>query len=458
MCCCTAIAMAVSAFCSCREEARPYPADVGQTDASHDGCAIESRVPQYDGECRGKTGCTDLEGTPRCGCACVLCSDEKCVQIACGYVCPDADSGARDTSEPPDQGIDGGADGGPVDQGPWEDAYPDDASSDAGSDSGEDEPRDAGLWQPSSGLLDACARYSACLSAEGKYGFGGWCEWLATMEYRHSMSNLRGTEDQVHWAAIECSKKATNCDEFVGCYYIELGTAEYCYYQDYGGNCLQGIHYDCANHSETGKHSIQNCAAAGVDCVVEKEGLYASCGEPCSGYGTMCEGDVLVHCHHDDPFATSEGPGSLRKIDCRFDSNSQVVDGKVIPYFSDTCGMNAVLGIIHCTGSGEPCTTSTFNGFCDGNALVTCRWDRVSRHDCVLEHPDAVCKVDEGGIADCRDICEECSRWSFEETCDNGLVTFCLFGRITRLDCKEFGWSGCAVYDESAPKRVYCTD
>ena len=121
-------------------------------------------------------------------------------------------------------------------------------------------------------------------------------------------------------------------------------------------------------------------------------------------------------------------------------------------------------GAIGCVGDGEVCEEGNL-GHCDGHVAVTCRGGRVSRFDCATE------ATEYRGLGTCRMLSDDgptCGRANaqcdaaapFSETCQDGIVTFCLLGEIRTIDCKHLGFSGCQMVawpNPSRPVAAYCS-
>jgi hypothetical protein len=121
---------------------------------------------------------------------------------------------------------------------------------------------------------------------------------------------------------------------------------------------------------------------------------------------------------------------------------------------ANTCG--TVGGVAQCVGNGSACDATTFVNACDGSVLTTCTGGHVATLDCASYGLGVTtCSVDKTDGAICAPVSTACPGGS-PETCDAGVITFCMFGVKTTVDCKSFGLSGCKV-SSTTPAAARCT-
>jgi hypothetical protein len=78
---------------------------------------------------------------------------------------------------------------------------------------------------------------------------------------------------------------------------------------------------------------------------------------------------------------------------------------------------------------------------CEGDVLHACVWRREDNLDCRNFGPDFSCQTFEDSYF-CG-LANECDPSTYEYTCDGSEVVFCDAGRLTRIDCVDFGFSEC---------------
>ncbi len=226
-----------------------------------------------------------------------------------------------------------------------------------------------------------------------------------------------------------CSNEATDCIERYECEFATQEEKQLCSGMSGGGRCYGDVSVECDSVSDD--LNAWDCGAAGLVCV--EYGRLASCGHAeCDllSYEAYCHGNLLHTCR--EKWSTEwvvdcSGSGGVCELD--LDNNA------------------------YCVGTGDPCDEESFDEHCDGSEQVFCLGGKESRIDCSLLNQDAVC-VEEYGLPICM-FGSECEIHSNEE-CNDGVITFCMLGKVMDLDCREFGYSGCNTNDYYGMTGAYC--
>jgi hypothetical protein len=131
------------------------------------------------------------------------------------------------------------------------------------------------------------------------------------------------------------------------------------------------------------------------------------------------------------------------------DSSGALIEKHCSRQNSSECGTN-LEGELDCIGTGEDCSGG-HDPHCDGTVMVGCRGGKVVRIDCQEVIPDTTChdlNDDFWGL-----MCvpeQDCPSDFTEETCQDGVITFCWMGEVTTLDCRAYGLSGCRTEGTAA--------
>ncbi len=281
--------------------------------------------------------------------------------------------------------------------------------------------------------LARCARLSACLDEYGTpIGVRRACLLQTLIDL---FPPAASTERQLMRAEFECVGRATTCAELDACWYGDASYQAVC--PTDGSNheeCIDGDAFICGYDYYSSM--VFHCQAAGLSCI-EQAGAFARvvCGEAICDPDTFqprCEGSQLVTCVD----------GGIVRKDC-----------SVWPSGGETCGETEA-GLLGCIGAGAPCEEATFEERCDGDFIVACNSGRVGRLDCRSYQRQHTCMyLLDGGITCFPEVIGGCENPS-GVTCQLGVVIFCLEGELTHLDCRDYGYAGCAV----TYGRAYCTD
>jgi hypothetical protein len=292
---------------------------------------------------------------------------------------------------------------------------------------------------PSGGAISpkVCALVSACGSPGAPlFTFGVTCEELDV--YATVDASLLGTSGALTRADLACADAANDCASLQACFTVPAADAAKC-----AGStkeqCVNGYAVLCDQPKLGGLTQGNDCGRAGLVCAADAEG--ASCGTAsCDPTTTMasCDGDNLVTC--------SEPGGVLLAANCKASAASSCTGsgtsgGTCQTQVAETCAV--VNGTAMCVGTGAACD-ATVKNTCDGTSIVSCTGGKLARFDCTTEAANTTCKVGSDGSAQCVGAGTECTDTT-PEACADGVITYCMWGEKTTVDCKSYGLSGCAI-------------
>jgi hypothetical protein len=177
----------------------------------------------------------------------------------------------------------------------------------------------------------------------------------------------------------------------------------------------------------------QDCSAAGLVCAENAQGAMCATGtcDPTT-FKPSCKGDDWVIC-------SAEG-GGLTTQSCSQGGT--------------TCGL--VNGSAECVGTGAACDQTTFMSTCDGTDFVSCTGGKSARFDCKSWDPSLTCSLSGGIFTPCTGAGTECTD-STSDSCANGVITYCMWGTTTTLDCTSYGLSGCTTSTNGGKTVAGCT-
>lgn len=296
-----------------------------------------------------------------------------------------------------------------------------------------------GACSSSAGDQELCARAEACIGAAGGR-FGGTCEILA--EYTHLDPSFLGSEGQAILASLHCVQSASDCVGAKACVTATATQAAACKTGSLD-RCSGDVAVRC-QAAAGGTPEILDCGAAGLKCFENDAG--AACGTAACDTQTAkptCDGDNLVAC--------APGSGALQVTSCHLfagvtcttDGTGQTCRTQV----AETCGV--VGGVAQCVGAGDACEAKTFAQKCDGTTIVTCTGGKVARLDCGAVDARLTCLDQGGGVLGCGGAGTDCTETT-AETCVDGVITYCMWGTTTSLDCKSLGYTGCTSKNATA--------
>jgi hypothetical protein len=288
-----------------------------------------------------------------------------------------------------------------------------------------------------------CARMSACLGTSAET-FGGNCEAFWDALQVAALGGL-GTEDRVFVTKMDCITDAADCTAMKACFQATPAQAAVCSGAIQGPACSDDVLVDCG-----ATRGATDCAAAGQHCIAGASP--PNCGiEACdASTAPSCDGDLLVAC----------AAGALQSTNCtRFLSascaSSSSGSATCTTQVGDACGV--VGGTAQCVGSGAPCDATTFQTVCDGTAVVGCSGGKIARVDCAELGPESTCTSNGNGTFFCGAAGTQCTS-STAESCNGSVLTYCWFGTVATLDCKQYGLSGCATTMQGALTWARCTE
>ncbi|MBI5478955.1 MAG: hypothetical protein HY906_08875 [Deltaproteobacteria bacterium] len=304
----------------------------------------------------------------------------------------------------------------------------------------------AGCGGSRSGLLEVCARVSACSLGSGSFTEG--CNGYALIDRVGRTSE--GTEDRLIVAIVDCVEHAPDCAGVEACTTASATETAACGSGDVH-ICVGDVLVEC-DGTTTPAPDAFDCASAGLVCGQTAAG--ARCGTASCDPATTparCDGDLAITCDEDGHV--------LRARDCRFAVTMSCSGGggggvTCQSRVGETCAV--VDGEPRCVGGGDPCDEATFQNSCDGSVMITCAGGAIGRRDCADLDPALTCRLDSRGAAECAAVAQECDEHT-AETCTGGVITFCLLGEVTTVDCAAYGLSGCTTLTENEQTVARCT-
>jgi len=272
-----------------------------------------------------------------------------------------------------------------------------------------------------------CAWMSGCEQGEVRY----LCANLAWAQGRGRTS--RTTEDRLRLAGFDCATAATTCAELHACFVPTTeqlarctGTAGYV--------CDGDVLIDCE------QQELHQCGRGGLTCLEPSPGFGACVDGTCDFQGTArCDGDVVSMCSTTGQRRTWDCLASEESCQFSSDGGAFTCDEPGSP---QTCV--EVNGEPTCAGTGEACELGSFPPSCEGAVLVTCSSGFVGRRDCSALDQRLTCGADSSGTPTCRGAGTECDDTTPDE-CADGVITTCLFGYRTTIDCRSAGFPECFV-------------
>jgi hypothetical protein len=277
-----------------------------------------------------------------------------------------------------------------------------------------------------------CALGSACDDTGSFFTFGALCE-LVSAEMSLLNENALGSLEQPLSSELACAAAAPDCTSFNACAGQKPADASACASSTMP-HCEGNLLVSCGANPPT----ATDCTVSGMTCV--QSSLGAQCGMgACDPASTMpsCNGDTLVRCEGGALQSQLCNDGLVTTTTC---SGSGTTNCNT--HVGETCGM--VGGQAQCVGTGPSCDETTFTNRCDASVVVTCTGGKIGQFDCSNLGSQVTCRLASDGSAGCAGAGTQCDAMT-PETCNGGVVTYCMWGTITTLDCKQYGLSGCAA-------------
>jgi hypothetical protein len=279
---------------------------------------------------------------------------------------------------------------------------------------------------PNIDIQRECALNSACLG-NGIFSYGSGCELLAMVNAE--AENIGTPEAKLVRPTLDCIAQAADCKSRQACSGATAAQAAACGASK-GNICDGNVLLECGGSTV----NAEDCGSVGLVCGAT--GGSGSCGTGfCSPMSSTphCDGDDLVSC--------ADFGGVWQPRSCKGLQASVCTGGKCSAQVAETCGV--VNGTPQCVGTGAACDDATFANTCDGTVIVGCAGGRTGRFDCASYGLGLGCIIGKDGAAVCA-IGTQCDDTT-AETCADGVITYCMFGIKTTVDCKSYGLSGCAV-------------
>jgi hypothetical protein len=268
-----------------------------------------------------------------------------------------------------------------------------------------------------------------------------WHKGMGTLTYTLDIiklldTNTLDTDALVTKAMFICMIGADECSTFNTCYQPTPNqTAKACA-QGVESACVDGSLIRCTGDDFP---PMELCFEAGLQCI--PLGTTASCGiQECPPErAPYCEGDKLYTCQS----GTAAGKGALYLRDCRHEGG--------------TCGQKATGGY-DCIGTGGACTNEGQLA-CDGQYITSCMNGFGTRYDCRKIDKSYTCKPDNKIGAVCLAESSNCDKYTNESCGSDGTITFCYFGKTTKLNCRNYGLTGCGTaVNDSSQTVAFCTN
>ena len=296
----------------------------------------------------------------------------------------------------------------------------------------------------SAGLLEVCARVSAC--SLGTSSFTEGCNSYVLVDRAGRTSD--GTGDRLTVALVDCVANAPDCAAVEACTTATSAEAEVCAGGDVD-RCAGDVLVECDG---TESPDAFDCASAGLVCGQTEQG--AECGTASCDPATtpaQCEGDRAITCDVDGNVLVTRDCRYAMTVSCSSGGGGMTCQSRV----GETCAV--VDGEPRCIGAGESCDEATFQNSCDGSVVVTCAGGAIGRRDCAALDPALTCRLESHGAAECAPLAQQCDEHT-AETCEGGVITFCLLGEVATVDCASYGLSGCTTFlTETEQTVARCT-
>jgi hypothetical protein len=282
-----------------------------------------------------------------------------------------------------------------------------------------------------------CALVTGCMGT-AREGVGPWCQSVQQVEAGASPNGPHNISHET----LTCVAASTTCAEVTAC--LSDTPAEIAACNGNGtSQCSGDVLVECSLGMPA---SIYDCAQDGQHCFQGASGALCGLGT-CDPTTTpaSCQGDVLVSCAS---IGTATEPSVvLVSTECSKERGWTIVtnadscdgSGACESLYADTCGV--VGGVVQCMGSGAACDPSTYVASCSGTVVSACTGGKVAQFDCASLGP-FTCQG--SYYPSCGNAGTECQELD-AETCQDGLITYCLWGTKQTMDCKTYGFSGCTT-------------
>jgi hypothetical protein len=278
-----------------------------------------------------------------------------------------------------------------------------------------------------------CALASSCNGTSSLFNFGAECE-LISAEYALLNENTLGSLEQPLSSELACAAAATDCASLNACSGQKPADASACATST-TPHCEGNLLVSCGANPPT----ATDCTVSGMTCIQGSVTAQCAMGA-CDSASTKpsCDGDTLVRCEGGVLQSEFCSSGLITSTTC----SGSGTTNNCSTHVGETCGV--VGGQAQCVGSGPACDEPSFTNRCDGSVMVTCTGGKIGQFDCTKLGPQVTCRLASDGSAQCAGAGTQCDSTT-PETCQNGVITYCMWGTVTTLDCKRYGLSGCAT-------------
>jgi hypothetical protein len=303
-------------------------------------------------------------------------------------------------------------------------------------------------------MAPACAAYSACLGVEGIEDCISWLIRGSSTEakaalnrfvYGSALTGRLGAEASLLANGNCVAKAAPDCDGVLAC--LNEGVSNRECPADNG--CLDRDRLvACVDTDDLGGRAqiTVRCDEFDLECIDFEQGMEFV--TPNCGYNGV-DFEILW------PYRVHTCSGSLAKIamegeftvfhDCTLEGMTCSEEG---------CTLE-LDGTAHpCVGTNQGCGASG-RRHCEGNYLVGCdSCDDETRTNC--SRFDMECRTVEGSFGNQSDKCAYpgCYQNSFDETCTDGVITYCGPDGTSTLSCTNLGFSGCLAEENGRARCV----
>lgn len=289
--------------------------------------------------------------------------------------------------------------------------------------------------------LRLCALVSAC-SDTVDMGVGVLCESI--QPYRNIIAAL-GSGLSINPESVLCLRGATTCEEVDACIRNTPAQIAACNGKT-TDQCVGDIVVQCGTLAPP--FYFYDCAQVGQHCF--QGASRAACGTGTCDPGATspsCQGDSLLRCS--DIGTAAEPGGVLFPTDCDkqygwtvdYEEGDSCASATCTLEYADTCGMAG--GVAQCVGTGAACNPSTLVASCSGTVVTACAGGKVAHFDCASIGYQTCKESPTPGYPYCAPAGTDCDR--SDETCEDGVISFCLWGTKATMDCKSYGFSGCTT-------------
>ena len=303
--------------------------------------------------------------------------------------------------------------------------------------------------------ITACVRVNACEANGGTpIGLENCIDHALDAPWEYTFTGNGG----INFATLKCKLAATDCAGVLACTPPVAPFDADCAANGGADFCKGDTWVVC--DAEGKAYSAMNCKAAGLQCGTDVNG--AGCGSE------RCEYlNATPSCDPNDPNVLIEcsSAGNVERVDCRLHNDVVYVRdssgaGRSYTVAGQTCGFNPVAAHDDCIGTGDAC--AGFSQRCDGNVLETCSGQKLTRRDCSTVAPEGqgcgfVTSGEFAGLASCGVVPGSVCDLGSNETCVDGVASFCNIGKPASVDCKAAGFQGCTTSQLGGRTIAYCT-